>query len=369
MTKDSCQRHCLAWHLIPIALGVISFGGMIFTYFLAKHNCHIEKWYLPYISYTGTEYPESSVFGLLLNVEGFIGIIIVVLLWRFMRHMNQKTNLNCASVIMGILSCFGVIMVGNFQVTKNKVPHYIGAFLAFIIGTVYCGLTSILTHKFYRSIGKSYHYSMVVCVLRYLMTSIMVLSIAGLTVMGVIRLVYKAFSENSVKSSELATTDTPVIDYPYRFPNGSCVPVINSVPLYKRYLDLAGSCSEWLLTVCLLFSLTLFAYEFKNFEKVKIILKMGESEIDTALVESKHRCSSINNRSDITSISLLNDTSQRSISTIPINCNCTCHTDSLPLTETSENNNKFSIVSENQDRSCSTSVVSTNTCWTEAVWQ
>nr|XP_039250535.1 modulator of macroautophagy TMEM150B-like [Styela clava] len=286
--KHMAEKWCLnpSWHHLPIFLGVTAFFGMITTYTLAKNNCHVEKWFLPYISYTGTEHPESSIFGLILNTEGFIGIVVVILAWRFMRHMDQRSHLNSAALISGILSCFGVVMVGNFQVSKNKVPHYVGAGLAFIVGTVYCVLSSILTHKLHRAVARKSVCSIIVCILRFVSAGIMISSICILTVLGCLRLEFNVVHKNEDLKELIAPSLEPPV---YRFPNGTCIPIIHDVPLYKRYLDLAGSVTEWLLTGCLLFSLALYAYEFKHFNNVKIILKSRGTELNFSLLQSKNQ--------------------------------------------------------------------------------
>lgn len=50
---------------------------------------------------------------------------------------NKVEKLNKKSLWIGLLSSFGVSIVGNFQETNVFVIHVLGAFLAFGIGTVY----------------------------------------------------------------------------------------------------------------------------------------------------------------------------------------------------------------------------------------
>lgn len=257
-----------SWHFLPIFLGFTSLVGMIATYFIAKKNCHIEKWFLPYISYTGTEHPESSLFGLILNAEGFLGTLIVILAWRFFRHLELKNEwLNKATLVTGLVGCFGVIIVANFQVSKNKIPHYIGAALALIVGTVYCTLSSILTYKIHKAVRDKFCLSKLVCALRFFAASLMVVSILTLSGLAVYRLKLNRFYKES--RGEIVATPPPE----FRYPNGSCVPIIDYVPVTKQYLDLAMSISEWFLTACLIISLSLYAYEFKYISNVKVVLK------------------------------------------------------------------------------------------------
>jgi len=47
----------------------------------------------------------------------FSGLTVVFLAWRFYRHMGQQGYLNAVGLVLGSITCFGVIMVGNFQVS------------------------------------------------------------------------------------------------------------------------------------------------------------------------------------------------------------------------------------------------------------
>ena len=52
------------------------------------------------------------------KVKKFItGLIVVFLAWRYYRHLGEKSTLNNTTLIIGSMSCFGVIIVGNFPVS------------------------------------------------------------------------------------------------------------------------------------------------------------------------------------------------------------------------------------------------------------
>lgn len=270
------RRTGCSWHFLPISLGITSAIGLIATYFIAKKNCHIEKWLLPYVSYTGTENPESSIFGLLFNTEGFLGLLIVTLFWRLVRHLSLKSeNLLCLNKITfmtGFLGCLGVIVVANFQVSRYKTPHYIGAALALIVGTIYCIFASILTYKIHKA---SPGFSSFLCALRFLTATLMVISIISSSILFVKRGEYKRYHIDRYGRGNLS------LPMSFKYPNGSCVPIIDSVPVTIRYMDLAMSIMEWVLTVCLMFTLSLYAYEFKYFDSVKIVLKQDGNVLTT----------------------------------------------------------------------------------------
>ncbi|XP_076820450.1 uncharacterized protein LOC143465837 [Clavelina lepadiformis] len=251
----------LPWSILPVLLSITSCIGFVTTYLFAKANCHIERWIFPYLSYTGTEHPESMIFGLILNTEGFLGLIVVFLAWRFYRHMGQRCFLNMLGLMFGGLSCLGVIMVGNFQVTKAKIPHYIGAGLSLIIGTCYGVVSSILSRRVMQQIQPPLKYGAFFCRIRCGIAIVMVLSIICLSGVGM----YKKLTPRN---------HTGEVDpnAPLMLANGSCRDLLSRIPLQVRYIDLLGSTTEWLLTGCILLCLSLFAYEFKSFRNIKVVL-------------------------------------------------------------------------------------------------
>nr|CAB3267045.1 transmembrane protein 150B [Phallusia mammillata] len=251
----------LSWSFFPILISITTSVGFVVTYTFAKTNCHIERWIFPYLSYTGTENPESMIFGLILNIEGFFGLIVVFLAWRFYRHMGQTNCLNSLALVLGSLSCFGVIMVGNFQVTKAKVPHYIGAGLAFIIGTGYGVVSSILSRRSFKVAHPKMKYSVCVGGLRLACALLMVTALILLSCVGM----YKKLSERN-RTKEINLNETRML------PDGSCRDLLSKIPLHVQYVDLLGSITEWVLTACLLICLSLYTYEFRAFQNVKVVL-------------------------------------------------------------------------------------------------
>lgn len=172
-------------------------------------------------------------------------------------------------------------MVGNFQVNKNKIPHYIGAGLAFIIGTVYCTLASINIRRLYRPFENWGIGARIVTVLRYASSGVMIVSILVLTTVAFIRWNYNERYKHTFKKLD---------SYNFTYPNGTCIPIINLVPPYKQSLDLIGSCVEWLLMMCLLLGLSLYTYEFRNFEDIKLVLKNQNKPLSVSCVRLNVEC-------------------------------------------------------------------------------
>ena len=77
------------WSLLPLITSITTVLGFILTYNLAKSNCHIQDFWVPYISQTGTYYPENMVFSLIVNWFSFSLAVITVLNWYLMRALGM----------------------------------------------------------------------------------------------------------------------------------------------------------------------------------------------------------------------------------------------------------------------------------------
>ncbi|KAF6018514.1 hypothetical protein EB796_023189 [Bugula neritina] len=137
---------CLAF---PITF-VISYG-----YSIANKNVNSTGDF-PYISETGTKPPESCVFGQLLNIAAVISGLTIYVRYRqthqAFKHLipsSSKNNYrwNTAALVVGMCASLGVSMVGNFQMDNLLIAHYIGAGLAFVLGTVYSWMQVYLSYS------------------------------------------------------------------------------------------------------------------------------------------------------------------------------------------------------------------------------
>jgi len=263
----SCKP--IPWSFLPIFASIVPLIGFCLTYLVAKLNCHTEKWYLPYVSYTGTRFPELMYFGLILNLEGFLGLTVVFLAWRYYRHLQENNLLNLFSLIVGSFCCCGVILVGNFPVTKCKILHYLGASMAFLLGTLYTILTALLSCRAHKTnmtsqdVMSQFKYnSGRVRVYRTLLAVLMTLSLFSL----IGYTIYKKVFQEKDKEEEILSKR---IDLVTPLKNGSCLDYPNT----SKSIDLFGAIVEWLLTVGILVCIFLYSYEFQSFNRVKIVLK------------------------------------------------------------------------------------------------
>lgn len=120
-------------------------------YGIAVWEQHVKP-FLPYVSSTGTMAPESYVFSLLVNITAYLLGICVYLRYLYVRKFARFRGprgvwLNKMATWVGIAACIGLDMVANFQVSAFAIPHYIGAFLCFIGGTIYFYMQTAVSYK------------------------------------------------------------------------------------------------------------------------------------------------------------------------------------------------------------------------------
>ncbi|XP_076113971.1 DNA damage-regulated autophagy modulator protein 2-like isoform X6 [Mytilus galloprovincialis] len=110
-----------------------------------------------FITHTARDSPERCVFGQLINIGAvMLGMNVIVRYWYLKEVFRQKKfsddvvwwqKFNIAGALIGIVSALGISMVANFQTDAQKALHYIGAGLAFGLGTVYCFVQTRLSWK------------------------------------------------------------------------------------------------------------------------------------------------------------------------------------------------------------------------------
>uniref|UniRef100_A0A8D2LJU8 Transmembrane protein 150B n=1 Tax=Varanus komodoensis TaxID=61221 RepID=A0A8D2LJU8_VARKO len=91
--------------------------------------------------------PQSCLFGQVLNLGAFLGVVICYLRYQQVRDYGCHSHLNLAGLILGIFFAIGASLVGNFQQYNQLETHLVGAFLAFVIGIVYFWVQAFLTNR------------------------------------------------------------------------------------------------------------------------------------------------------------------------------------------------------------------------------
>lgn len=141
---------------------------------------------IPYISEGGSFVPQSCFFGQALNLAAIsIGITIyiryhqiqMITCWNPKNDINKLINrLNGIGLWMGLGSCLGLSIVGNFQTTNASTIHHCGAFLTFFGGNVYFWIQSQISYNVYPHVGSTrmahFRYALATCSTIFCFTTI-----------------------------------------------------------------------------------------------------------------------------------------------------------------------------------------------------
>lgn len=146
------------WALLPPIYSAFTAAGLWVVYFVAVQDERIVplgsiyrrgngSLYPPYISVAGNFPPASCIFSEVTNLAAFLGFIIAVLRYLQLKPRIEKAWLNVGSLLAFSVSCFGMTLVGNFQLFNELMTHNFGTLLTFGLGTLYCWAQSYITLK------------------------------------------------------------------------------------------------------------------------------------------------------------------------------------------------------------------------------
>ncbi|XP_073334342.1 transmembrane protein 150C [Pagrus major] len=146
---------CSPWALLPPIYSAFTAAGLWVVYFVAVSNEKISplgserrrngSLYPPYISIAGNFPPASCIFSEVMNLAAFVGFIIVVLRYLQLKPRLDRAWLNVGSLAAFSAGCFGMTLVGNFQLFTDKKIHNLGTFMTFGLGTLFCWAQSYIT--------------------------------------------------------------------------------------------------------------------------------------------------------------------------------------------------------------------------------
>ncbi|XP_078403023.1 DNA damage-regulated autophagy modulator protein 2b isoform X1 [Cetorhinus maximus] len=136
---------------LPAALVIWSAAAFVFSFITAVLLRHVDP-LVPYISDTGTTPPERCVFGIMLSISAFLGVMTMYVRYKQVEALNQEDErtifkLNRLGFVLGLISCLGLCIVANFQKTTIIQAHVTGAVLTFGIGIIYLLLQTIISYK------------------------------------------------------------------------------------------------------------------------------------------------------------------------------------------------------------------------------
>uniref|UniRef100_UPI00398E52F1 DNA damage-regulated autophagy modulator protein 1 n=1 Tax=Pristiophorus japonicus TaxID=55135 RepID=UPI00398E52F1 len=166
---------------LPVLLVIWSCAAFVISFIIAVLTRHVDP-LVPYISDTGTYPPERCIFGLMINLSAFLGLIVMYVRYKLLETLNHrkptiKPCLNCAALACGALGCFGMCIVANFQETTLRAVHDVGALLSFIMGTAYLVLQSCISIKML-----PFYHTRLVCGFRTALATVSVIAIVPMIV-------------------------------------------------------------------------------------------------------------------------------------------------------------------------------------------
>ncbi|KAM3587372.1 uncharacterized protein V6R79_003458 [Siganus canaliculatus] len=136
---------------LPAFLVIWSSCTFVVSYLIAIFKGHVDAVF-PYISDTGTNPPESCIFGLMTFVTACAGAATIYSRYKYVEKLSEGTTaasprLNTAALVLGILSCLGMCVVATFQETTVQPVHDVGALLFFVSGVVYIVLQTLISFQ------------------------------------------------------------------------------------------------------------------------------------------------------------------------------------------------------------------------------
>ncbi|XP_070499325.1 DNA damage-regulated autophagy modulator protein 2 [Chironomus tepperi] len=141
-------------YLLPISCFLLFQLTFIITYIASVLQNHVVP-DVPYISDSATYSPESCIFGQLINTGCVLLGLTIYIRYRQIIHVTDHheslkelvDKINKRSLYVGLVSCYGISIVANFQETNVRPMHYVGAFSAFGMGTLYFWYQTIISHR------------------------------------------------------------------------------------------------------------------------------------------------------------------------------------------------------------------------------
>uniref|UniRef100_A0A3P9MBF5 Transmembrane protein 150C n=1 Tax=Oryzias latipes TaxID=8090 RepID=A0A3P9MBF5_ORYLA len=141
------------WALLPPAFSIFTAGGLWAVYFISLYNEIVtplgvhrnSSLYPPFISVAGNFPPGSCFFSATMNLAAFAGSVIGFLRYLQLKNRLCRPWLNVAGLAFFSIACFGMTIVGNFQLFALMKIHDSGTLMTFGMGTLYCWLQAYIT--------------------------------------------------------------------------------------------------------------------------------------------------------------------------------------------------------------------------------
>ena len=254
-------------HHFIVLMELSAFAAFISGYSISVSTGSVNPIF-PYISDTGTTPPASCFFGLFLNMSAAFGAVAIYIRHRHVEAKNMNHHgmhkLNDISMLLGLLSCLGMMIVACFQWSVAGTTHLIGALMVFLLGGIYCWCQSVLSFKCI-----SIPTSKVLMFTRALLSSV---AVVGL----VMTIMFTAFANRELfKAGYNATT----FDWEKRLHWSS------KYPGYGQHL--VSVFSEWMMCFAFLLFFATYYKDFKNLD-TKVHVNVRNSVEDNDIITNKN---------------------------------------------------------------------------------
>ncbi|XP_063074031.1 DNA damage-regulated autophagy modulator protein 1-like [Engraulis encrasicolus] len=216
--------------VLPIVLVTLSTGTFVINYVVAVLQGHVDVIF-PYISDSGTNPPESCIFGLMASITAMTGVATIYARYKLIEKLTERRTLvrplvNQIALGIGLLSCLGICIVGTFQETVLRYVHDVGAGLHFVMAVLYMIMQTYISYR------TQYGPSKALCCTRAIITSVACLALIPTIVCAIL-----------VKSQQVIWTGNE-----------------------KEYgLHLASAVCEWVVAFSLVFYFLTYVHDFKLF--------------------------------------------------------------------------------------------------------
>ncbi|XP_076311873.1 DNA damage-regulated autophagy modulator protein 1-like isoform X1 [Tachypleus tridentatus] len=141
----------LGW--LPALTGIFLACGVVVAYIIAVLHGDVTP-YMPFISETGTDPPQSGIFSICLFCSGSLGLITMMIRYMFINELNKGRHkkiqiTNQISLFCGFTAIGGMMVVAVYPMSTVSLAHDIGAYTLFILGLIYASLQTLVTYYLY----------------------------------------------------------------------------------------------------------------------------------------------------------------------------------------------------------------------------
>uniref|UniRef100_A0A8C8DLM4 Transmembrane protein 150B n=1 Tax=Oryzias sinensis TaxID=183150 RepID=A0A8C8DLM4_9TELE len=131
--------------LVPICLAVFGSTGIWTVFAVSVMNNSVNLTHIfPYISDCAWYPPQKCLFTLICSFITITALWIGMIQFQQVKQLGNHGRVNNATAVMGFLSCGGLSVCSNFQVSEF---HLVGALVSFVSALAYFWMQVYLTYQ------------------------------------------------------------------------------------------------------------------------------------------------------------------------------------------------------------------------------